>query len=130
MGWNGDEYFETYGGYPGFRLKGGDLVAGYWAGLSTNQPNEFNKYNAGEVLYDYISIAGESGRWAVWGQRDWDVALLVVSGSIERIGTQLAARSADVLTDPDYVVMGYGVSSEDWQSLRISCDLQPINGRA
>ena len=127
LGWNGDDYLATYGGYPGFRLDGEDMVSSFWAGLFTNQPNESNKYNAGETLYDYIAIAGESRQWAVWGQRDWDIALLVVSGEIDGIGIRLPGRGVDVLTDPDYVVMGFGISRADWESLRNGCDSQCID---
>ncbi|MDU0345431.1 hypothetical protein RWH44_06900 [Microbacterium sp. KSW2-29] len=127
LGWNGDDYLATYGGYPGFRLDAEDLVSGFWAGLSTNQTNESDKYNAGETLYDYIAITGESRQWAVWGQRDWDVALLVVSGPTGGIGSRLAGRGVDALTDPDYVVMDFGISRADWESLRSSCASQRID---
>lgn len=72
-------YRERFGVFPGFRITRESLGAGYAAGLF-HEPGDDP---AGALIYsiDVLGIVGSSGAWAVWGERDWEIALLLTTHS-------------------------------------------------
>lgn len=89
-------YARAYEFVPAFKLhcelvrdSAESFVDAYWAGVSHEPGGD----PTGAITYtiDIIAIAGSSGAWAVWGQRDWEIGLLVTR---EREGRW---RDVDVL---------------------------------
>lgn len=69
-------YYETqYSHFPGFRIARESLPEHYWSGLSI-EPQEDP---TGAIAYtaNVVAIVGSSRRWAVWGERDWGLALVL-----------------------------------------------------
>lgn len=67
-------YEQHYGFLPAFTVGAQDLEDGYWEGL-TYSPSGDPTGEIG-VSADVIAVVGLSRRWAVWGQRSWELALL------------------------------------------------------
>lgn len=67
-------YSEAYGLLPGFQVEASSLEKGYNDGLRHEPGGD----PTGALAYtaNVISIVGSSGAWSVWGQRDWEIALL------------------------------------------------------
>jgi hypothetical protein len=74
-------YDENYGFLPAFTMDAHRLDEAYWEGLSYSPSGD----PTGEigVSADVVAVVGSSGKWAVWGQRSWDIALVwaVAAGS-------------------------------------------------
>lgn len=62
---------------PGFVVDLEDLPGGYRDGL-WESPNETQGHQLA-LVGDVFAIAGSSGKWAMWAQRDWEIGLLVTS---------------------------------------------------
>ncbi|GAB2481418.1 hypothetical protein GCM10027063_24380 [Promicromonospora xylanilytica] len=57
----------------------------------------------GAVLYaDAFAIFGESGSWAVWGQRDWEVVLVREEGT-----TRPWREQTDIFVSPEVAVQRF-----------------------
>ena len=70
------EYYQReYSFFSSFRVDRNALQQGYWAGLS-HEPNQ-NPTGAIAYTANTVALVGSSHKWAVWGQRDWEVALLL-----------------------------------------------------
>ena len=64
--------------FPAFSVPTGDIGSSYWEAVSHEPQGD----PGGAVLYaDAFAIFGESGSWAVWGQRDWEVVLVRAEGT-------------------------------------------------
>lgn len=67
-------YWREYSHVAGFRVERDSLHEGYWSGLSfrpQGDPTGAFAYTA-----NVVAITGSSRGWAVWGQRDWELALV------------------------------------------------------
>jgi len=67
-------YSDLYGTMPGFEVDLHVLEKGYAEGIGHEPGGDPN----GALAYasDALAIAGSSGRWGLWGQREWEIALL------------------------------------------------------
>lgn len=79
-------YWREYSHMPGFSVERDSLSDGYWVGLS----HEPNGDATGAIAYsaNVVAIVGSSRAWAVWGQRDWEFALVLTDA---QAGTWLNA---------------------------------------
>ncbi|WP_106537818.1 hypothetical protein [Haloactinopolyspora alba] len=68
-------YRDEYGFLPGLQFDRGVIVEGFAAGLS-HEPDDDPTGRLGDTL-DVVAIAGSSGAWGIWGQRDWEIGLLL-----------------------------------------------------
>lgn len=68
-------YLSSFTTAPAFRVDVQDLPAGFGDALVWEPSGPIN----GALLYtlDCFTIVGSSGRWAVWAQRDWDIAAIL-----------------------------------------------------
>jgi hypothetical protein len=67
-------YVANYDFQPGFEVDVAELTTGYWPGVSyepRGDPTGAIAYTANDV-----ALVGSTGKWAVWGQRDWDLVLV------------------------------------------------------
>lgn len=71
-----EEFYETYGA---FRIPSADIASAYWDALSF-RPNDDA---TGALMFsaDVLCLAGSSGDWGVWGEREIGVAVVRTSGS-------------------------------------------------
>ena len=116
-------YSEAYGILPGFQVETASLEAGYGEGLRHEPGGD----PTGALAYtaNVIAIAGASGQWALWGQRDWEIALLCTphdSGPWSRTPVPVFGRDVDL--DSIRSPAGWGVAlaeeevREFWQNVR------------
>lgn len=68
-------YRDEYGFLPALQLHRDEIVDGFAAGMS-HEPHGDSTGVLGDTL-DLIATAGSSGAWALWGQRDWEIGLLL-----------------------------------------------------
>ena len=84
-----DEYHvPDLGHFPCFSVPIQDIVRSYCEAVSYEPQGD----PGGSVLYaDAFAIFGESGAWAVWGQRDWEVVAVYADGQARpwRDGTDI-----------------------------------------
>lgn len=68
-------YRRGYGSYPAFRASGTGLAETYWD-LVAHEPNDDP---TGAVIHtaDIVAIVGSSGQWSVWGERSWDLSIVL-----------------------------------------------------
>jgi hypothetical protein len=74
-------YRRAYSHFPGFRIESESLTdEAYWAALSYEPKGD----PTGAVAYtaDVVAVVGSSRAWAVWGQRDWELALVLAPSEI------------------------------------------------
>lgn len=67
-------YLRHFQNWPGFRIATDDLLDGYWRFLAHEpggDPTGAIKYTA-----NVVTLVGSTRTWSVWGQRDWDLALV------------------------------------------------------
>lgn len=67
-------YAQHCGFLPAFTVMTHELDDGYWEGL-TFSPSNDPTVEIGESA-DVIAVVGSSRRWAVWGQRSWELAVV------------------------------------------------------
>lgn len=67
-------FIKHYNFFPGFTLSVDSIPQGYWAAL--NHAPGGNEAESLLVRSEVITIFGSSGKWAVWAQRDWDMAVI------------------------------------------------------
>jgi hypothetical protein len=72
-------YRDAYGLFPGFQVSRDSIRDGYGSGLM-HEPRGNPTGSLGLSL-DVMAIAGDSGSWAAWGQRDWEIGLLLTPDS-------------------------------------------------
>lgn len=66
------------GHFPCFSVPTGDIESSYWEAVSYEPQDD----PGAAVLYaDAFAIFGDSGRWAAWGQRDWEVVVVRAESS-------------------------------------------------
>jgi hypothetical protein len=70
-------YLDGYDMFPAFVIAAGDIADGYLAGLR-QEPDGDPTGALGDSL-DVVAMAGSSGAWAVWAQRDWEIGVLLTS---------------------------------------------------
>jgi hypothetical protein len=68
-------YRDAYNFYPGFQLPGSRVSDGYGEGLRYEPGGDPTGAMADTL--DVVAITGASGAWSVWGQRDWEIGLLL-----------------------------------------------------
>ena len=68
-------YRDAYNFYPGFQVPGRNVRDGYGEGLQY-EPGGDPTGAMGDTL-NVVAITGTSGAWSVWGQRDWEIGLLL-----------------------------------------------------
>jgi hypothetical protein len=68
-------YRSQYASFPGFRVEPAALRTAYWAGLSREPQGD----PSGAIAYtaNVVAVVGSTRSWAVWGQRDWELALVL-----------------------------------------------------
>jgi hypothetical protein len=73
-------YLGEYSYLPGFRVERESLTDGYWAGLSYEPEGD----PTGAIAYtaNVVAVVGSSRAWAVWGQRDWELSLVLAPSEI------------------------------------------------
>lgn len=67
-------FIKHYNFFPGFTVNVDSIPQGYWAAL--NQTPGGNEAESLLVRSEVITIFGSSRKWAVWAQRDWDMAVI------------------------------------------------------
>lgn len=83
-----EKWSRQLGILPGFVAKGENLVTGYLDGL-WDPP----RASAGWELFlngSVFAVAGSSGKWALWTQRDWEIGLLVTTGDFQLAASEEA----------------------------------------
>lgn len=68
-------YIKEYGLFPAFQLEKDSIETGYWEAI-TYKPDDDETGSLG-ISLNAIAITGSSRSWAIMGQRDWEIALLV-----------------------------------------------------
>ncbi len=68
-------YRSRYGIWPALQFEASSVREEYWGVLHWDPEDGFMP-ELGHAV-DVVAIAGSSGRWGVWGQRDWEVGLLL-----------------------------------------------------
>lgn len=68
-------YRDGYGSYPAFRVAGSGLASTFWDLVAHEPRND----PTGAVIYtaDVVAIVGSSGQWSVWGERSWDLSIVL-----------------------------------------------------
>lgn len=68
-------YREGYGRYAAFTTSAQSIAETFWELVNFEPDDEF----AGSVtdISNVVGIVGSSGKWAVWAERWWDVAIVV-----------------------------------------------------
>ena len=107
-------YRDGYGFYPGFIVDSDSLLQGYEEGIGSVPGGDLK----GALRADChdIGIAGSSGKWMVWSQRDWGIGLLVTP---DETGPWLSAnipvfdRNIDIETLLESVGSSISLSEQD-----------------
>jgi hypothetical protein len=68
-------YHEHYGTFPAFSLSRDDVAASFWECVSFEPGGD----PTGAVVYtaNVVTAVGDSGAWAVWAERSWDLAVVL-----------------------------------------------------
>ncbi|MCP2265156.1 hypothetical protein ACFQHV_12245 [Promicromonospora thailandica] len=92
-----EEYhIRDHGHFPCFTVPTAEIEASYWDAVSF-EPNDDP---GAAILYaDAFAIFGDSGRWSVWGQRDWEVVVVHADGL-----TRPWTEGADLFVSPEDAV--------------------------
>lgn len=92
-----EEYhIREHGHFPCFTMPTGDIESSYWEAVSYEPQDD----PGAAVLYaDAFAIFGDSGRWAVWGQRDWEVVVIQAEGA-----TRPWRDGTDIFVSPETAV--------------------------
>jgi hypothetical protein len=95
------DYRKDYGFLPAFKVEASLLrfegAKGYWKGLRFEPGGD--PTGAIAVSADVIAIAGSSGQWAVWAERDWEIGVLCTphdSGPWSKTEFPLFGRDIDL----------------------------------
>ncbi|MDQ6946008.1 MAG: hypothetical protein M3256_06975 [Actinomycetota bacterium] len=116
-------YQKEYNYFPGFQIDRDSMTEGYAVGLRHEPGGD----STGAMAYttNVLGLTGSSGAWSVWGQRDWEIGLLLTP---QAEGPWLQAPVAwfgrDVDLDSIRSPAGWGVPlgeqerSKFWRNLR------------
>ncbi|MFN8075867.1 MAG: hypothetical protein U0Q15_10675 [Kineosporiaceae bacterium] len=98
-------YRQNYGSFPAFTIPAESVEEGYWDAVVY----EPNGDPTGAVGYtaNVVGIAGSSGMWAVWGERRWDIAMILsqtryggwLTGDVAFVDSETALSE---FTEPDF----------------------------
>lgn len=68
-------YHQNYGTFGSFRVSGPAISSAYWDAVSHEPQGD----PTGALTYtaNVVAIVGSTGRWSVWAERTWDLALVV-----------------------------------------------------
>jgi len=97
-------YFEEYGSYPAFSLAVENLDT--YGDVVAHEPDG-DPTGAVTFTADVVAIVGDSGKWAVWGERWWDLSLVLTDsadGPWTRQGVDFVNvhDALDWFTEPPY----------------------------
>lgn len=69
------EYREEYGTFGAFTIPGRRISETYWDAVAQE--------STGELIFsaNVVAQVGSSGRWAVWAERSWDLAIIMTEGA-------------------------------------------------
>jgi hypothetical protein len=116
-------YVDSYDRFPAFRVGRGSLEASYGAGMR-HEPNGDPTGALGDSL-DVVVMAGSSGAWSIWAQRDWEIGLLltpVPSGSWRSTDVPSFDRDTDLNSIRSPAGWGLALSEGDlatfWRNAR------------
>lgn len=75
-------YQEEYSFYPAFRASVEGLDDEYWSGLSYEPLDD----PTGAIAFtaNVVAVVGSTKAWAVWGERNWELALVHTSATDRR----------------------------------------------
>lgn len=116
-------YREEYGVLPGFQVESTSLESGYGEGLRHEPGGD----PTGAIAYtaNVFAIAGSSRKWALWGQRDWEIALLCTpqdTGPWLRTPVPLFGRDLDLNSIRSPAGWGVALSEQEldqfWRNVR------------
>lgn len=95
-----EEYhIRDLGHFPCSSVPTGHIGSSYWEAVSYEPQGD----PGGAVLYaDTFAIFGESGSWAVWGQRDWEVVVVRAEGT-----TRSWREQTDIFVSPEVAVQRF-----------------------
>lgn len=116
-------YVGAYGVFPAFEVQGPSLELGYHEGLR----HEPGMDPTGAIAYtaNVLGIAGSSGEWSVWGQRDWEIALLFAAHDDgEWLSTPVPILGRDTDLDAIRSPAGWGMNLSDADRATFSLNLQ------
>lgn len=95
------EYREEYGTFGAFTIPGRHISETYW--------NAVSQESTGELIYsaNVVAQVGSSGRWAVWAERSWDLAIIMsenaggpwLSCGVDFVPVELALAN---FTEPEF----------------------------
>lgn len=96
-------FCDEYGTYGAFRIPARGISDNYWWAMSDE--------SRGELTYvaNVLALAGSSGRWAVWAERSWDLAIVMtqhaggpwLSRGVPFVPAETALAD---FTEPDYKI--------------------------
>jgi len=119
------QYYRTaYGTLPGFEVEAAWLEAGYGEGMRYEPRGD----PTGALAYtaNVIAVAGSARRWALWGQRDWEIAVLCTPHDVGPwLDTSVPVFGRDLDLDAIRSPAGWGVPlsegerREFWRNLRL-----------
>ncbi|MFV0459446.1 MAG: hypothetical protein ACK5MT_11835 [Actinomycetales bacterium] len=110
-------YRDEYTFFPGFQIPGDVVGARYAEGLQ-HEPDD-DPTGALAFTANVIGIAGSSRSWALWGQRDWEIALLLTqdeSGPWAAVPVPVWGRDIDLASIRSPVGWGAPLSEQDLQT--------------
>ncbi len=100
-------YRENYAHFPAFRISVQGIADAYWDAGAYEPLGD----PTGAVIYtaDVVALVGDSGSWAVWAERSWDVAIVMskriagpwLSGDVPFVPVETALSD---FTEPDFKV--------------------------
>jgi hypothetical protein len=68
-------YRDAYSFFPGFQVPGSSVGDDYFEGIRYEPGG--HPTGAMNNTLNVVAITGSSGTWSVWGQRDWEIGLLL-----------------------------------------------------
>ena len=118
-------YRENYGSYPGLTSPASLISERIYYDATTYEPNG-DPTGAVAFTANVVGITGTSGRWAVWAERGWDLAILLsdrpggawLSEGVDFVPLEKALND---FTEPDFnAPLPPGVREEFLRSFRTS----------
>jgi hypothetical protein len=95
------EYQDHYGTFGAFTISGRGISETYWSAVAQE--------STGELLFsaNVVAQVGSSGRWAVWAERSWDLAIIMsdraggpwLSCGVDFVPAEVALEN---FTEPDF----------------------------
>ncbi len=116
-------YRDEYSFFPAFQLEPGSAGSGYGEGMRHEPGGD----PTGALAYtvNTLAIAGSSQAWSVWGQRDWEIGLLLTRDEFGPWGDQIVpAFGRDIDLNSIRSPAGWGVPLTErdlttfWQNVR------------